>query len=186
MRGERGQGHGHPRHAKGLELTCRLDAGVPDALIGDPGRLRQVLLNLVSNAIKFTDNGEVDITVELVTRTDTEVELQFAVRDTGVGISPDRRERIFAAFEQADTSITRTHGGTGLGLTISASLVSMMGGAIQVDSEVGVGSTFHFRARFAGSDAPLRRTNAQSRPERRGLACSSWTTTPPIDASCTT
>ena len=156
-------------HAKDLELTCQLDADVPDALIGDPGRLRQVLLNLVSNAIKFTDKGEVDLTVRRVSGTNGDVELQFSVRDTGIGIPSDKLVRIFEAFEQADTSVTRTHGGTGLGLTISARLVSMMGGLLKVDSKVGLGSTFHFRARFPLWDQPVQRRTTRSLPELRGL-----------------
>jgi signal transduction histidine kinase/DNA-binding response OmpR family regulator len=156
-------------HAKNLELTCEVGADVPDALVGDPGRLRQVLLNLVSNAIKFTDKGEVDLTVQRLSRTNGEVELQFSVRDTGIGIPPDVLGWIFEPFEQADTCITRTHGGTGLGLTISARLVSMMGGSLKVESALGVGSTFQFRARFSLSDQPLQRRGTQSLPELRGL-----------------
>jgi PAS domain S-box-containing protein len=156
-------------HARNLELTCELDSEVPDALTGDPGRLRQVLLNLVSNAIKFTDEGEVDLRVQRVSGTNGDVELQFSVRDTGSGIPPDRLDRIFEAFEQADTSITRTHGGTGLGLTISARLVAMMGGALAVESAVGVGSTFHFRVRFPLADQPVQRRPPHSLPELAGL-----------------
>jgi len=156
-------------HAKDLELTCELDADVPDVLVGDPGRLRQVLLNLVSNAVKFTDRGEVDLTVQRLSGTNGDVELQFSVRDTGIGIPPDKLARIFEAFEQADASVTRTHGGTGLGLTISAKLVAMMGGSLEVESTVGVGSTFHFRARFPLSDQQVQRRSTRSLPELRGL-----------------
>ncbi|QEL19635.1 PAS domain S-box protein [Limnoglobus roseus] len=155
--------------AKNLELTYDVGGDVPYAVSGDPGRLRQVLLNLVSNAIKFTDAGEVDVTIRRVGGGDEEVELEFAVRDTGIGIPPDRVERIFEAFEQADTSITRTHGGTGLGLTISARLVSLMGGPMRVQSVLGEGSTFSFRARFPVSDQPLPRMKTHCLPELRGL-----------------
>ncbi len=155
-------------HAKNLELTCELGSDVPAWLVGDPGRLRQVLLNLVSNAIKFTDRGEVDLTVRRVAATDKAIWLSFSVRDTGIGIPSDQVARIFEAFAQADTSITRTHGGTGLGLTISASLVSMLGGSLEIESEPGVGSTFHFRARFGPSDQPVAHKSGSSPPASTG------------------
>jgi PAS domain S-box-containing protein len=156
-------------HAKNLELTCEVSIGVPDAVIGDPGRLRQVLVNLLSNAIKFTVAGEVHLGVRMVAQTTDEVELEFAIRDTGVGIPADRIERIFEAFEQADTSITRTYGGTGLGLTISSRLVTMMGGSLRVQSQEGVGSTFRFAAKFGRSDQPAPRGTTRSLPELHGL-----------------
>jgi PAS domain S-box-containing protein len=150
-------------HRKGLELVCSVHAGVPDALVGDAGRLRQVLLNLVGNAIKFTERGEVVVDIDEASEPPAEdqVGLRFAVRDTGIGIPPDKRRTIFRAFEQEDASTTRKYGGTGLGLTIAARLVSLMGGEIAVTSEMGRGSTFSFTARFgrqadqpaAGSDA---------------------------------
>jgi len=123
---------------------------VPDALVGDAGRLRQVLLNLVGNALKFTDDGEVVVRVEAAgdPAPEGEVGLRFAVRDTGIGIPPDKQESIFRAFEQEDTSTTRRYGGTGLGLTIAARLVTLMGGQICVDSAPGRGSTFAFTAQF--------------------------------------
>jgi PAS domain S-box-containing protein len=134
---------------KELELVYHIPPDVPDALRGDPGRLQQVLVNLIGNAIKFTDSGEVIASVS-VDQTDPEgVQLHFQVRDSGIGIPADKREMIFEAFAQADTSTTRKFGGTGLGLTISARLVHLMGGRIWVESEVGQGSTFHFLARFA-------------------------------------
>ena len=133
---------------KGLELACRIAPNVPEEVVGDPGRLRQVLLNLVGNAIKFTDAGEVVVDVTLERMTSDEVVLRFSVRDSGIGIAAHQQQEIFGAFVQADTSTTRRYGGTGLGLTISAQLVEMMGGRIQLESELGKGSRFHFDARF--------------------------------------
>jgi len=135
-------------HEKGLELACHVLPDVPDMLVGDPTRLRQVVVNLAGNAIKFTSKGEVVIRVERGEETDTEAVLHFAVHDTGPGIPPAKQRSIFEAFTQADASMTRTHGGTGLGLTISTRLVGMMGGRIWVESEPGLGSTFRFTARF--------------------------------------
>jgi PAS domain S-box-containing protein len=154
---------------KNLELTCDLDPMIPEILVGDAGRLRQVLLNLISNAIKFTDQGEVDLTVRTVSVSDEEIWLHFSIHDTGIGIPAERQARIFEAFEQSDASISRTYGGTGLGLSISARIVSMMGGVLEVESEMGVGSTFHFRARFAASAQPLHPKSARAVPELQGL-----------------
>jgi PAS domain S-box-containing protein len=133
---------------KGLELACRIAPDVPDALVGDAGRLRQVILNLVNNAIKFTDEGEVVVDVSLDERTDETATLRFLVRDTGIGIAPEKQWDIFGSFVQADASTTRRYGGTGLGLTISAQLVEMMDGRLWVDSDVGKGTKFHFVAQF--------------------------------------
>jgi len=135
-------------HQKGLELIDEVDAGVPDAVIGDPGRLRQVIVNLIGNAIKFTERGEVVLRVEKESQSGDEVHLHFSVMDTGVGIAADKQRLIFGAFEQADDSTTRKFGGTGLGLTISSRLVEMMEGRIWLESEPGKGSTFHFTARL--------------------------------------
>jgi two-component system sensor histidine kinase/response regulator len=143
-------------HQKGLELIVDVEAAVPQRLRGDPGRLRQILVNLFGNAIKFTKQGEVALRVTVETTTPEDVFLHFSVRDTGIGIPLDRQKRIFEAFTQADGSTTRTYGGTGLGLTISSQLVQLMGGRIWVESEAGKGSTFHFTVSFAlvkGSDA---------------------------------
>ena len=131
-------------HRKGIELLCNVSPETPDALVGDAGRLRQVLINLVGNAIKFTEQGEVQVDVSLIAHHGEDVELRFAVRDTGIGIPQDKQTSIFRAFEQEDMSTTRRYGGTGLGLTIAASLVAMMGGSFVVDSEQGRGSTFSF------------------------------------------
>jgi CheY-like chemotaxis protein len=133
---------------KGLELSCRIAPDVPAAVIGDPGRLRQIVLNLVSNAVKFTDAGEVAVEVVVAERGGDEVMLRCTVRDTGIGIPESKRWEIFGAFVQADASTTRRYGGTGLGLTISSQLVEMMGGRLWLESEPGKGSRFHFVARF--------------------------------------
>jgi PAS domain S-box-containing protein len=135
-------------HAKGLELACHIPPDLPDALVGDPGRLRQVLVNLVGNAIKFTEHGEVIVRVAAERVTAEEAVLRFTVADTGIGIPYDKQWQIFGAFVQADSSTTRRYGGTGLGLTISAQLVELMGGRIWIESEPGVGSQFHFIAQF--------------------------------------
>ncbi len=154
--------------AKGLELACRIDPSIPDALIGDPGRLRQVLVNLLGNALKFTEHGEIVLEVTPETSApnangeDSDVRLHFAVRDTGIGIPQDKQDRIFKAFEQADSSTTRKYGGTGLGLAISSHLVNLMGGRIWVTSEEGKGSTFQFTARFG--KAKVTDTNASLEP----------------------
>jgi signal transduction histidine kinase/DNA-binding response OmpR family regulator len=144
-------------HQKGLELICHALPDVPDSLQGDPARLRQILLNLLGNAVKFTDQGEVVVTVEQESESETETVLHFAVRDTGIGIPEDKQETVFAAFTQADNSMTRRYGGSGLGLTICSRLVQMMGGRIWLDSAPGRGSTFHFTARFLLQTLPARR-----------------------------
>jgi two-component system sensor histidine kinase/response regulator len=139
---------------KDLELRCDVHEDVPDLYVGDPGRLGQVLTNLIGNAIKFTERGEIALEVMLDSeglRTDADVALLFTVRDTGVGIAPDKHATIFRAFEQEDASTTRRFGGTGLGLTISAQIAALMNGGITVDSEPGRGSTFSFRGRIARS-----------------------------------
>ena len=133
-------------HKKGIELACHIDPSVPDTLVGDPLRLRQIVLNLVGNAIKFTDRGEVLVQAQVESRHDQKVQMHFSVRDTGIGIPPEKQQVIFEAFSQADSSTTRRYGGTGLGLAISAQLVELMGGTISVESEPGLGSTFHFTA----------------------------------------
>jgi len=131
-------------HQKGLELVFDVQPDVPESLIGDPGRVRQILVNLVGNAIKFTEHGEISVSVAAESEQEGKVSLRVSVRDTGIGIPPDRQEKIFEAFSQADGSTTRKFGGTGLGLTISTRLVEMMGGRIWVESEPDKGSIFHF------------------------------------------
>jgi PAS domain S-box-containing protein len=135
-------------HKRSLELVCHIPPGIPDAVIGDPGRLCQIVVNLIGNAIKFTERGEVVVQVEAQSCTQQEALLHFSVTDTGIGIPLEKQRVIFEAFTQADNSTTRHFGGTGLGLSISSQLVAMMGGRIWVESEVGKGSTFHFTARL--------------------------------------
>jgi signal transduction histidine kinase/DNA-binding response OmpR family regulator len=142
---------------KGLELIYEVQPDVPEALLGDPGRIRQILINLVGNAIKFTEKGEVFVTVEEQSSDTGSTCLHFAVKDTGVGIPAEKQESIFEPFSQADGSMARKYGGTGLGLTICTRLVNMMGGAIWVESQKGQGSTFHFTLNLAVQDMPSAR-----------------------------
>jgi PAS domain S-box-containing protein len=144
--------------AKGLELACHIPSAVPDLLSGDPVRLRQIVMNLAGNAVKFTEKGEVAVEADLVEDTGNGIVLEFRVRDTGIGIPSEKQAQIFDAFSQADTSITRRFGGTGLGLTISARLAAVMGGRIWVESRPGSGSTFHFTVRFRKPSGAVVRT----------------------------
>jgi PAS domain S-box-containing protein len=141
---------------KGLELVYQTPPRLPRDLVGDPGRLRQILVNLVGNAIKFTERGEVAVHVETQSQTQDGVELHFAVTDTGIGIPREKQELVFAAFAQADASTTRKYGGTGLGLAITSQLVKMMRGRLWVESEPGQGSTFHFTTHFGLARAPTK------------------------------
>jgi two-component system, sensor histidine kinase and response regulator len=139
---------------KGLELACDVSPDAPELLLGDAGRLRQVLLNVLANAVKFTNDGEVVLRVSVENAAEPHVQLHFSVSDTGIGIPLDKQEQIFHAFIQADSSTTRRYGGTGLGLAIALRLVELMGGRMWVESEVGRGSTFHFTALFERPEAP--------------------------------
>src|ERR1700686_2721233 len=144
-------------HQKGLELIYDVQPDVPEALVGDPGRIRQIIVNLVGNSIKFTERGEIFVWVETETETPDSVRLHFAVQDTGVGIPADKQSKIFEAFSQADGSMARKYGGTGLGLTICTRLGNMMGGNCWVESQTGQGSTFHFTVQLAAQDTTCTR-----------------------------
>ena len=152
---------------KGLELLCEVALNVPETLIGDSNRLRQVVTNLVANAIKFTESGEIALTVQTVARADHNCILQFTVSDTGIGIPKERQRAIFDSFSQADSSTTRKYGGTGLGLTISSRLVDMMGGKIWVESEPGRGSKFHFTLSLGIADVMEKKAFSVLPPEFR-------------------
>jgi signal transduction histidine kinase/CheY-like chemotaxis protein len=147
-------------HRKGIELVCDIGADAPRMVLGDPDRLRQVLTNLISNAIKFTSEGEVLVGVSIDREAAGNLTLQFTVSDTGIGIPLSKQQAIFEAFTQADGSMTRRYGGTGLGLTICARLIEMMGGTIRVESEIGTGSSFIFTANFARTNDPAPRGEA--------------------------
>lgn len=153
---------------KALELLFAVDADVPGALVGDPLRLGQVLVNLGNNAVKFTERGEVVVAVRVTAREADTVDLHFAVRDTGIGIDAEHRDQLFQSFSQADSSITRRYGGTGLGLAICKDLVALMDGRIWVDSTPGAGSVFQFQARFGVQARPAPR-QAVLREALRGV-----------------
>ena len=137
-----------PAQEKGLDLVLQVDSQVVDLVAGDPVRLRQIIVNLVGNAIKFTSTGGVTLSVQEESQDAEHITVRFSVTDTGIGIPPDKQKEIFSSFTQADNSITRKYGGTGLGLTISRRLVELLGGRIWVESEPGIGSSFHFTARL--------------------------------------
>ena len=170
---------------KGIELACHIAPDVPELLLGDAGRLRQVLLNVIGNAVKFTDRGRGRAARQRSRPSSADrVTLHFAVSDTGIGIPPEKQRQIFQAFTQADSSTTRRYGGTGLGLAIALRLVELMGGRLWVESTEGRGSTFFFTATFdqpqaAGRRAPLAEAAARS----RDCGCWSSTTTRPTAAS---
>jgi signal transduction histidine kinase/CheY-like chemotaxis protein/HPt (histidine-containing phosphotransfer) domain-containing protein len=145
---------------KGLELLCDVSPQIPEMVIGDSGRLRQILLNLIGNALKFTSSGEIALKVQLDLIEDTASTLHFIVSDTGIGIAAEKLDSIFNSFSQADTSTTREFGGTGLGLTISRRLAEMMGGKVWVESEVGVGSEFHFCVQFGTAKSQSSRASS--------------------------
>lgn len=159
-----------PAHEKGLEMTYQVQHDVPNRLIGDPHSLRQILVNLIGNAIKFTDQGEVTAVVRLEADGEDETVVHFVVADTGEGIPAQKQASIFDAFVQVDGSSTRRHGGTGLGLAICASLVKLMGGKIWVQSEPGKGSLFHFTARFGRAKSRSEREQPVTPVDLQGLA----------------
>ena len=156
-------------HSKGVELAYHVAGDVPDVLEGDVARLRQIVVNLAGNAIKFTEQGEVTVKVAVVERGPEDAMLQFAVCDTGIGIPVDRQKSVFEPFEQADGSTTRKYGGTGLGLTISKRLVELMGGRIWVESEVGLGTQFYFTARLRAPAGAIADEESPSLPGLRVL-----------------
>ena len=158
-----------PAHEKGLELLYENRAEFPDRLLGDPGRLRQVVSNLLGDAIKFTSSGEVALIVQEAREQDGGITVHMAVADTGIGVAPEWKNRIFEAFVQADGSDTRRHGGTGLGLAICSRLVSYMGGRMWVESELGRGSVFHFTAHFAVPSSPPVRSESTKTAPLQGL-----------------
>jgi len=134
---------------KGLDLHWQVDPQVTDRVVSDPVRLRQIIVNLVGNAVKFTDSGGVTLSVHKESQDAGHMMVRFSVKDTGIGIPPEKQKEIFSSFTQADNSMTRKYGGTGLGLTISRRLVELLGGRIWVESEPGTGSSFYFTARLA-------------------------------------
>jgi signal transduction histidine kinase/CheY-like chemotaxis protein len=150
---------------KGLELTCDIHPDVPERVVGDLGRLRQVIINLIGNAIKFTESGAVRLSIGVDSRTLTELQLHFVVADTGVGIAEEKQKVIFDAFSQADGSTARKFGGTGLGLSICSRLVELMGGKIWVESDLGQGSYFHFTASLGNCDPVLETVSAAPMPD---------------------
>jgi signal transduction histidine kinase/CheY-like chemotaxis protein len=154
----------------GLELTCRIRPEVNTYLVGDPSRLRQILVNLLGNAIKFTEEGEVGLDVKIEEENESSSLLHFMISDTGVGIPSDKLDTIFESFQQVDASITRRYEGTGLGLTISKEFVELMGGNIWVESQEGKGSTFHFTARFGLSDKDITEAYSIINQDMSGLS----------------
>jgi signal transduction histidine kinase/CheY-like chemotaxis protein/HPt (histidine-containing phosphotransfer) domain-containing protein len=157
-------------HQKGLELTCDISADVPQHIVGDPGRLRQVLTNLLGNAVKFTERGEIVVYARVAGPLASGHDLDFAVTDTGIGIPPEKERVIFDPFAQVDGSTTRRYGGTGLGLTISSRIVALMGGTISVESEVGKGSTFRFNGHFGKAPGDAMQSAQRKSANLRGLS----------------
>jgi signal transduction histidine kinase/CheY-like chemotaxis protein len=156
-------------HQKGLELIYDVQLDVPETLVGDPGRIRQIIVNLVGNSMKFTEHGEIFVLVEKESETSDSVCLHFAIKDTGIGIPADKQSKIFEAFSQADGSMSRRYGGTGLGLSICTRLVEMMDGRIWVESELGKGSTFHFVISLAVQQSLSTRASSLQSTQLRDL-----------------
>jgi signal transduction histidine kinase/DNA-binding response OmpR family regulator len=156
-------------HAKNLELLCEIARDVPEVVRGDSSRLRQVIANLIGNALKFTEKGEVSLKVQKETRGEEQSLMHFVVADTGIGIPLSKQKLIFDPFSQADTSTTRKYGGTGLGLTITSRLVDMMGGKIWVESQMGRGSQFHFTVQFKGAHTQSERNSMVGHEHLRGI-----------------
>ena len=152
--------------AKGLEFTSQVQPNVPETLTGDPTRVRQIITNLIGNAIKFTDQGQIQLTVASCMLGEEQMELQFSVRDTGIGIPTDKQRAVFDAFAQVDASTTRRYGGTGLGLAICRRLVELMQGRIWLESEPGMGSTFHFTGRFEVAETSAEEASSRALPGR--------------------
>ena len=152
--------------AKHLELIFQRDPGLPDTLRGDPTRLGQILINLVGNAIKFTEEGQIVVEVRQTQRNQDHVTVHFSVRDSGIGMDKEQLSRLFQSFSQADSSISRQYGGTGLGLAISQQLTEMMGGHIEVSSEPGIGSNFHFTLEFESVDIEIKTTGQEDAPKK--------------------
>ena len=144
-----------PAQQKGLKFACHIPLDLPDALVGDPSRLRQIVINLVGNALKFTGKGEVEVRAEIESRTTDQAVFHFSVADTGIGIPLDKQKLIFEAFTQSDSSTTRKYGGTGLGLSISSKLVGLMGGNIWVESRARSWQYFSFHAAFWTAETPV-------------------------------
>jgi PAS domain S-box-containing protein len=168
--GETMKALGYRAHQKGLELIYEVQSEVPEAVLGDPGRIRQIVVNLVGNSIKFTERGEIVLSVTQEGESPDAVSLHFVVKDTGVGIPADKQQRIFEAFSQADGSMARKYGGSGLGLAICTKLLEVMGGRIWVESQPGQGSTFHFTVRLGIQRAPLERPEPLQPDELRNLS----------------
>jgi signal transduction histidine kinase/DNA-binding response OmpR family regulator len=167
--GETTKALGFRAHQKGLELICEVQPDVPEFVLGDPGRIRQIVVNLIGNSIKFTERGEVLLSVAQVSESSDSALLHFAVKDTGIGIPAEKQQRVFEAFSQADDSMARKYGGTGLGLAICTRLVGMMGGRIWVESQLDHGSTFHFTLRLTIQSAPSTRPTPLQPQELRNL-----------------
>jgi CheY-like chemotaxis protein len=155
---------------RGLELVCRILPDVPSGVVGDPGRLRQVIVNLVGNAIKFTEQGQIVVQLEVMSEDADGLVLHYSVADSGIGVPKEKQQTIFQPFHQADGSTTRRFGGTGLGLAISSTLVQLMGGRIWVESQTNEGSVFQFTVRFGRADmAYAPQKNAPMEPPRHSL-----------------